>query len=83
MATVQDWKKKQRITVGMTCADAGRAMEEWLHRAAPCDMHVRRAKTAGLICLIVELVPEKDASALYWLSWCVQNYTCKVDIKEL
>lgn len=80
---IRNYSRKHRVTLGMKSAEAGRAMEEWLHRAAPFDMHVRRAKTAGLICLIVELVPEKDASALYWLSWCIKNYDCKVDIKEL
>lgn len=83
MATVQDWKKKQRITVGMTCADAGRAMEEWVRRAAPCDMRVRRAKTKGWVLFIVECVPEAEAEGVYWLSWCVQHYNCKTDIKEL
>ena len=80
---VKDWAKKQRITVGMKSADAGRALEEWLHRAAPCDLHVRRAKTKGWICFVVDTVPEKEPDGVYWLSWCVQHFDCKADIKEL
>ena len=75
--------RKHRITLGMKPADAGRAMEEWIRRQAPVDMTVRRAKTQGLVLLIAELVPNDNASGLYWLSWCVKNYNCKVDIKEL
>lgn len=75
--------RKHRITLGMKPADAGRAMEEWIRRQAPVDMTLRRAKTQGLVLLIAELVPNDNASGLYWLSWCVKNYNCKVDIKEL
>ena len=80
---IKDYKRKHRFTLGLKAADAGRAMDEWLHRAAPCDMHVRKAKTQGWVCFIVEAVPEKEADGLYWLSWCVKHYDCKVDIKEL
>ena len=75
--------RKHRITLGMKPADAGRAMEEWIRRQAPVDMNLRRAKTQGLVLLIADLVPNDNASGLYWLSWCVKNYNCKVDIKEL
>ncbi len=83
MDGLKDWKKKHRFTVGMKVADAGSAMEEWLHRKAPCDMTVRRAKTKGWVCFIVDAVPEKEPGGIYWLSWLVQHYECKTDIKEL
>lgn len=75
--------RKHRITLGMSSRDAGRAMEEWLQRQAPVDMTVRRAKTQGMVCFVVDLIPNGNAGGLYWLSWCVKNYNCKVDIKEL
>lgn len=75
--------RKHRITLGVKPADASKAVDEWLSRQAPVDMNLRRAKTQGLVLLIAELVPNDNASGLYWLSWCVKNYNCKVDIKEL
>lgn len=75
--------RKHRITLGMKPAEALKAMEEWLQRQAPVDMTVRRAKTQGMVCMVVDIVPNGNASGLYWLSWCVKNYDCKVDIKEL
>ena len=75
--------RKHRITLGMKPADAGRAMEEWIRRQAPVDMTVRRAKTQGMVCFVVDLILNGNASGLYWLSWCVKEYNCMVDIKEL
>ena len=80
---IRDYKRKHRITLGMKPADAINAMEEWLHRSAPCDITVRRAKTQGMVCFVADIVPETQATGLYWLSWCVQHYSCKVDVKEL
>ena len=80
---IKNYNRKHRFTVGMKPADAGRAMEEWIRRQAPVDMTVRRAKTQGMVCFVVDLIPNGNASGLYWLSWCVKEYNCMVDIKEL
>ena len=84
MAAVKDWTKPHRITLGVN-GDACRAiMDEWLYRQAPVTMTVRRARTEGLVCIIIDVEPEKDAKAVYFAAWCINiRRDIKVDIKPL
>ena len=76
--------KPQRVTIGLPSRYVSGIMDEWLYRAAPVAMTVRRAKTKGLILLIMELGKE-DAKGMVFASWCIQHAggTAKVDIKPL
>ena len=78
------WDKPQRVTIGVPSRFVSGFMDEWLHRAAPVAMTVRRAKTKGLILLIMELGTE-DARGMMFASWCIQQAqgAAKVDIKPL
>lgn len=79
-----DIMKRQRITLGMSMKYAGRAMDEWLYRQAPCDMRVRRAKTKGMVAVTIESDPKTDGAGAIWASWCVQHLQgVKVDIKDI
>ena len=84
MAAVKDWTKPQRITLGVN-GDACRAiMDEWLYRQAPVTMTVRRARTEGMVCIIMDVEPAKDAKAVYFAAWCINiRRDIKVDIKPL
>lgn len=78
------WDKPQRVTIGVPSRIVSGIMDEWLYRAAPVAMTVRRAKTKGLILLIMELGKE-DARGMIFASWCIQQAqgAAKVDIKPL
>lgn len=78
------WNKPQRITLGVN-GDAFRAiMDEWLYRQAPVTMTMRRARTEGIVCIIMDVEPAKDVNAVYFASWCINiRSDIKVDIKPL
>lgn len=78
------WDKPQRVTIGVPSRFVSGIMDEWLYRAAPVAMTVRRAKTKGLILLIMELGKE-DARGMMFAGWCIQQAqgAAKVDIKPL
>lgn len=78
------WNKPQRVTIGVPSRIVSGIMDEWLYRAAPVAMTVRRAKTKGIILLIMELSAE-NARGTIFASWCIQQAqgTAKVDIKPL
>lgn len=78
------WDKPQRVTIGLPSRLVSGIMDEWLYRAAPVAMTVRRAKTKGMILLIMEL-SEENAKGVIFASWCIQQAqgTAKVDIKPL
>lgn len=82
--TTIGWDKPQRVTIGVPSRLVSGIMDEWLYRAAPVPMTVRRAKTKGLVLLIMELGAE-DAKGMVFASWCIQlaGGTAKVDIKPL
>ncbi len=78
------WNKPQRVTVGVPSGIVTRIMDEWVYRAAPVVMTVRRAKTKGLILLVMDLGKD-DARGMVFVCWCIKqaNGTAKVDIKPL
>ena len=78
------WNKPQRVTIGVPSRIVSGIMDEWLYRAAPVSMTVRRAKTKGMILLIMELSAE-NARGTIFASWCIQQAqgAAKVDIKPL
>lgn len=78
------WDKPQRVTIGVPSRIVSGIMDEWLYRAAPVAMTVRRAKTKGMILLIMELSAE-NARGTIFVSWCIQQAqgAAKVDIKPL
>lgn len=79
-----DFRKPQHVTIGMPSDMVARAMDEWLYRAAPVAMTVRRAKTKGLTLLCMDL-NENDMKGVLFASWLLQlaNGRAKVDIKPL
>ena len=78
------WDKPQRVTIGVPSRIVSGIMDEWLYRAAPVAMTVRRAKTKGMILLIMELSAE-NARGTIFASWCIQQAqgAAQVDIKPL
>ena len=78
------WNKPQRITLGVD-GDVCRAiMDEWLYRQAPVTMTVRRARTEGMVCIIIDVDPEKDEKAVCFAAWCINlRNDIKIAIKPL
>lgn len=81
------WNKPQRITLGVNGEACRAIMDEWLYRQAPVTMTVRRARTEGIVCIIMDVEPAKDAKdaqAVYFVAWCINlRSDIKVDIKPL
>ena len=78
------WNKPQRITLGVNGDTCRTIMDEWLYRQAPVTMTVRRARTEGMLCIIMDVDPSKDVKALYFAAWCTKiRSDIKVDIKPL
>ena len=81
------WNKPQRITLGVNGETCRTIMDEWLYRQAPVTMTVRRARTEGMVCIIMDVEPAKDekaAKAVYFVAWCINiRSDIKVDIKPL
>ncbi len=73
----------QRVTLGMDNANCMRAIEEWLHRDAPIDIRLCKAKTKGLRCIICDIDPNKKPDGVYWVSWVLQYCSVKVDTKDI
>ena len=78
------WNKPQRITLGVNGEACRTIMDEWLYRQAPVTMTVLRARTEGMVCIIMDVEPAKDAKAVYFAAWCINlRSDIKVDIKQL
>ena len=81
------WNKPQRITLGVNGEACRTIMDEWLYRQAPVTMTVRRARTEGMVCIIMDVEPAKVAKvaqAVCFVAWCINlRSDIKVDIKPL
>ena len=53
------WNKPQRITLGVNGEACRTIMDEWLYRQAPVTMTVRRARTEGMGCIIMDVEQQR------------------------
>lgn len=77
------WTCPQRITLGLSSSLCRSVMDEWLHRCAPVELRLRRARTPGLVLVMMDIRPGGDQDAVLFASWVLRmaGAGAKVDIK--